>query len=250
MTQETAADFDAETRVIATNPFLRQLWSEAWGDLYPVEAEPLSTTSWTTLGQLVSALRLAPDQVFVDLGCGRSGPSLWLARAFRARLIGIDHSPAFVRMADSWANQWVPEGRAEFRVGTLTETGLPDVSVDALFSNAVALGQDVDAALAEISRVLRPGGRAAFSHNEDRTRSEADQWRERLDEAGMEFEYRIQMDEANEGMRRLAVLIKANKERLIAELGDVAASYVLNDADTYEPLLDNICWALVIAHKR
>jgi SAM-dependent methyltransferase len=249
MTQDIAANFDAETRTIATNPFLRHLWAQAWGDLYPMEAEPLSTTSWVTLGQLVAALRMSPDQVLVDLGCGRAGPSLWLARAFGARLIGIDHSPAFVRMASAWADQWLPEGKAEFHVGTLTETGLPDASVDALFSNAVALGQDVDAALAEISRIVRHGGRVAFSHNEDRDRSEADQWRERLTEAGMVFEARYQMDEANDGMRRLAGLIKANQDRLVAELGETAAGYVLNDADTYEPLLDNICWALVVAHR-
>jgi len=36
---------------------------------------------------------LAPGQTLVDLGCGRGGPGLWLAREAGALLIGVDFSP-------------------------------------------------------------------------------------------------------------------------------------------------------------
>ena len=99
----------------ATSPLLRDLWALAFGPDLPAEVEPSSSCSWWTLGYAVSRLRLAPDDLLVDLGCGRAGPSLWLARALRTRLIGIDLSEPGIALAAQRASAFVPEGRAEFR---------------------------------------------------------------------------------------------------------------------------------------
>ncbi len=53
--------------------------------------------------------------------------------------------------------------RGEIRTGTAEQTYMPDASVDAVISTFVLCSvTDLDAALAEILRVLRPGGRFAF----------------------------------------------------------------------------------------
>jgi SAM-dependent methyltransferase len=243
------ADANEQANLVFTSPLFRRLWAEAWADEYPVEIEALSTTSWTTIGRVVGALRLRPGQVLVDLGCGRGGPGLWLARAFQAKLIGIDHSSALVDLAAQWADQWVRPGMAEFRVGSLSDSGLPGESVDGLFSNATALASDVPEALAEISRILRPGGRAAFSINESLDEGTDERWRDLVGAAGMEFDARHEMPDAVAGFRRLTELIERCRDDLVSEVGEAAAAYIFRDTETYGARLDEICWALIIAHK-
>jgi predicted TPR repeat methyltransferase len=74
----------------------QRLRAEAWGDEFPEEVDPSSSCTWSVLGEMVGRLRLAPGEVLVDLGCGRGGTGLWLARALNARLIGLDVSPRAV----------------------------------------------------------------------------------------------------------------------------------------------------------
>lgn len=53
--------------------------------------------------------------------------------------------------------------QGEIRTGTAEQTGMPDASVDGVISTFVLCSvTDVDAALAEVLRVLRPGGRFVF----------------------------------------------------------------------------------------
>ncbi len=120
------AAFDAHFRAQAGSTLLPELWARAWGEDYPAEVEPFSPCSWSLLSSLVGALRLPPGATLVDLGCGRGGPGLWLARAMNARLVGIDWSSVAVELAAQRAPYWLSEGRYEMRTGTFTETGLPD----------------------------------------------------------------------------------------------------------------------------
>jgi hypothetical protein len=46
----------------------------ALGEDYPTEIQPWGVTTWWVLGRCISALRVGPEQVLVDLACGRGGP--------------------------------------------------------------------------------------------------------------------------------------------------------------------------------
>jgi hypothetical protein len=50
-----------------------RLWAAAFGEQYPAEVDPSSACTWAVLGQMVAGLRLRPDAMLVDLGCGRGG---------------------------------------------------------------------------------------------------------------------------------------------------------------------------------
>ncbi|MFD0522137.1 SAM-dependent methyltransferase [Paractinoplanes durhamensis] len=118
-------DYDAAHGAVYSSRLVPQLWAEAYGDEYPAEVEPFSSCTWWLLGRLIGGLRLRRDSVLVDLGCGRGGPGLWLARACSTRLIGVDFSEVATRLAGERAATFLRPGRAEFRRAAFADTGLP-----------------------------------------------------------------------------------------------------------------------------
>jgi SAM-dependent methyltransferase len=91
---------------------------------------------------------LAPGSVVIDVGCGEGGQLAGFAeRGHRA--FGVDVKP---EIADSSARRRVALGRAE-------ALPFPDACADAVLVKVVLPYTDDRRAIAEISRVLKPGGR-------------------------------------------------------------------------------------------
>ena len=129
----TSADFDQAFAAIAASPGVRQVWELAEPEL-PPQIEPFSFVSVGLLRYVAQALDLSPGQTFVDLGCGRGGPGLWLAQQASVSLVGVDFSPVAVDQAAHRAELFGLADRARFVVGDLTGTGLPWASADAVVS--------------------------------------------------------------------------------------------------------------------
>lgn len=221
---EAAEDHDALHRA-AENPLLAELFATAYGDNYPAEVSATSSCTWWTLGQLVTELGPAAGGHLLDLGCGRGGPGLWVARALPARLTGIDASPLGVELATARAAAFLPPGRAEFRVATFEATGLPDGSVDAAMSvDALPFTPDPAAALAEIRRVLRPGGRLVF------TTARRTDWRELFPAAGLEAVDERPDVGARERWLALYELVERHVEDLRSQLDERAATNLFVEA--------------------
>ncbi len=160
----TAADFDEVFSVAAASPGIRRVWELAAPDL-PPQVEPFSFVSAGLLHQVAQALGLSPGQTLVDLGCGRGGPGLWLAREADVSLVGVDFSAVGVNQAAHRAELFGLAGRARFVVGDLTRTGLPPASADAAVSvDAFHFATDAAAAAGEARRVLRPGRRLVLTN--------------------------------------------------------------------------------------
>ena len=160
----TADAFDQSHQGRMRSAVVEQIYQAAFGADYPAGAHPSAFYSATTLQLAVSALQLSPGHVVADLGCGHGGPGLWAARQTGASLIGIDLSPAGIELARRQAAQLGLDRQARFLVGDLAATGLPDASCDAVISLDVLLFvPDKAAAVREITRILRPGGRLAFT---------------------------------------------------------------------------------------
>ncbi|MEU2392691.1 class I SAM-dependent methyltransferase [Streptomyces sp. NPDC007369] len=97
------------------------------------------------------------------------GPGVGLEAAARlsAHVVGIDPSALILAMARRRCTALVARGRLRLALGTADRTGEPDASADVVISvNNLHLWPDVPAALAEIHRVLRPGGRMVLSAHE------------------------------------------------------------------------------------
>jgi ubiquinone/menaquinone biosynthesis C-methylase UbiE len=94
----------------------------------------------------------------VDIGCG-SGVTVRSALKRGATVTGVDPAPVMLRVArlTTWRPSW--RHHATWKQGTAESLPVADACADAAWSLAtVHHWDDVDAGLAEVERVLKPGG--------------------------------------------------------------------------------------------
>ena len=109
---------------------------------------------------VVDVLDVQPGDDVLEIGHGAGGLIRLIAERTKAASIrGVDPSPEMRDQAGRRNRNAVRAGRVRFDLGTADSTGLPDASVDRVVSvNNVAIWPDLDAAVAELHRVVRPGG--------------------------------------------------------------------------------------------
>jgi ubiquinone/menaquinone biosynthesis C-methylase UbiE len=250
----TVEDFDRAHEQTAKSDLLWRLSNRAYGADRPTELQAWGKTTWWTLGRFVGGLRLRPDQVLLDLGCGRGGVGLWLARATNANLIGIDWSAAGIREAIERSAAFVPAGRAQFRVGDLTATGLDAESVDAAVSaDAVFFATDRIAVFGEMARVLRPSGRFLFTADESddpHRPSAVPDWAPITERGGLAVVSREEIPNWATQFKALFDTWETNIDALRAELGDQSADDLLDQARTVGPTLSRRTGVLYTTEKR
>lgn len=106
-------------------------------------------------------LALAPGMRLLELGCGAGDDARASARQLRGSgsVVGIDAVPALV--AEATRRSLADGLPVEFRVGDTLALDLPDASFDRCRIERLLMHVDGDPAraIAEVARVLRPGGR-------------------------------------------------------------------------------------------
>lgn len=98
----------------------------------------------------------------LDFGCGRGERSLRMLE-HGAHVDGIDISPVYVAEAKrAAAAAGFPSERYAFVAGDAHTTPYPDATFDLVIGDGILHHLDLDVALGEVHRVLKPGGRALF----------------------------------------------------------------------------------------
>jgi len=229
-----SAGYDAVYRGVTKSPTLRRLWHElAEGPDFPEEFGHISFTTLPELQRVAAELRLRPDDTLVDLGCGMAGPALWVARETQARLTGIDASLVATEQASARAAALGLADRARFVVGSYAATGLAAGSVDGVMSeDALQYAPDKRAAMAEVARILRPGGRFVFTAYElDPERAAnlpvlgadpVDDYRPALVEAGLSVDVYEEAPGWPEPMTTTYSALLNAREPLTEEMGEAA----------------------------
>ncbi len=120
-----------------------------------------SIESLAGTGNPFSLGEILPGEKVVDVGCGAGLDSLIAAGmvGLAGRVVGVDMSPDMLEKARRAAKE-AGRGNVEFREGYGEELPVEDGWADVVISNGVLnLMPDKSAALKEMHRVLKPGGR-------------------------------------------------------------------------------------------
>jgi 2-polyprenyl-3-methyl-5-hydroxy-6-metoxy-1,4-benzoquinol methylase len=92
-----AGEFDRWYAQMGQSELRDQIVRRALG--LPSHMDASGLLPWSAVTEVAAALNLAPGQLLVDLGCGRGGYSLEIARQTGARLLGLDFSPVAITTA-------------------------------------------------------------------------------------------------------------------------------------------------------
>jgi arsenite methyltransferase len=143
--------------------------TEVAGELYSTDELALvpegATAAALGVGNPVRRAGLVAGENVIDLGCGAGIDTLLAARLVSpgGRAIGLDTLPEMLEQGQANAREGGITNVAWLR-GELESIPLPDAGVDVAISNGVLnLSPRKGRAMAEIFRVLRPGGRISLA---------------------------------------------------------------------------------------
>jgi SAM-dependent methyltransferase len=146
----------------AGRPAAKRLYSDE-----ELGALPPSAVDWALgVGNPVRHADLRAGEIVLDVGCGAGIDTILAARAVgpTGRAIGLDLLEEMCERARGHAQDAGVAEWTEFVRGEMEDIPLPDASVDVVISNGVInLSPRKSRVLAEIRRVLRPGGRLSVA---------------------------------------------------------------------------------------
>lgn len=135
----------------------RDFEHERWQEAVETYAGFWAVLTCQTVQPLLDALNISPGTRLLDVSCG-TGTVAAEAAAKGASVVGIDFASGMLSQARNL------HPNLDFRLGEAEDPEFPDESFDAVAINFGMLHfQHPERALAQAFRVLRPGGRAAFT---------------------------------------------------------------------------------------
>ncbi|HEU5376328.1 MAG TPA: class I SAM-dependent methyltransferase [Ktedonobacteraceae bacterium] len=109
------------------------------------------------LDLLTQLIQMPHPALVVDLGCGTGlSTAIWGARA--QQVIGIEPNADMRTQAIHKVKYHPSAAHIEYREGVVHQTGLPDECADIVTCSQSLHWMEPTATLAEIARILRPGG--------------------------------------------------------------------------------------------
>jgi SAM-dependent methyltransferase len=120
--------------------------------------ESLAPRGRESLYGLVESVKLAPGGVAVDVGCGSGRDAVELARRFGLSVHGVDPRSANLDRARDLALAADLDQAVELHLGKAEALPLPSKSCDLVWCKEVISFTDLDLAIGEFGRVLRPDG--------------------------------------------------------------------------------------------
>ncbi|MDQ4148885.1 MAG: methyltransferase domain-containing protein [Actinomycetota bacterium] len=130
-------------------------------DLAPIDEFHIRGRAATV--ELAQAAGIDPDQQVLDVGCGIGGTSRSLAGEFGCRVVGIDLTEEYCRVAQMLTERVGLSDLVEFHQGDATRLPFAEESFDITWSEHAAMNiPDKRRLYEEMYRVLKPGGTVAI----------------------------------------------------------------------------------------
>lgn len=112
---------------------------------------------------LVSRIEAGPGDTVLDVASGTAAVAIELARRHGCKVVGIDQSPEMLDAGRSRIEAAGLAERVELREGRAEELPFDDAAFDGLtFTYLLRYVDDPAAAMRELARVVKPGGRIAM----------------------------------------------------------------------------------------
>lgn len=230
---------------------------------------PADEASRRITRRVVETLGLGPGDHLLDAGCGMGAPAIWIAEQTGARVTGVTVSNVQVHGAEQRAKASKVADRVRFEYGDFTRLPYADGTFDAVMAiEALQEVPDLDAALREFNRVLRPGGVIAVSDYtaeapmtaEQRTqfRPELDvhlpalpEWIGALRGAGFEVEEYLQCGPRVFGhISRYLEETDVQRERIVAKFGEEVFEGLREGVASFFSLgKEHLGYAIIAARK-
>lgn len=214
--------------------WMEKIWSEAFGDNYPVGIDHFGYLTNHDLEIMTRWLDSSPGDTMLDIGCGKGGPGLRLAEQLDLQLTGIDIVPEAVEQANLFASSFDLKYPATFKVGEFYGIPLPEqcmnsvISIDSLWSVP-----DKIIALKIIKRVMKPGAKLIFTHWDMLAQDPIPL----LEDSGLKFIQREDTPNWKSYQQKVYEGITKYQGELVEEMGDGATMF-LHEAKTSPPFLD------------
>src|SRR5471032_3076924 len=136
-------------------------------EIAPEELFPHDQDHYGGLGAndaLAERAAIGKDTRVVDFCAGLGGPARYLAYRYGADVTGIELTPARVKGAEDLTRRVGLRQKVRIIEGDVLQVPLPDASFDVVVSQEALLHvPDKERTLAEAFRILKPGGRLAFT---------------------------------------------------------------------------------------
>jgi len=228
--------FDEIFSVLSRSEVLGAIWRQVYGTDVPGAATPFSFVTASELTFIANQLNIGATHRFLDLACGQGGPGFFVARQTGASMIGLDSSGAAITGAIAEASRRRIGKRTRFLVADAAAVALATSSVDAVMSvDALQLIPDRAAVLANVERMLKPGGRFAFTTWVARRHGEGPpfpvDYSPLLTAAGLMPESSREPSRWEERESAVFALIRRNGPRLREEVGESVATMLLSEAE-------------------
>jgi SAM-dependent methyltransferase len=135
-------------------------WGSVAGWVMAKRPSNRERNAWT-----VELLQIQPEDRVLEIGFGpglavRAAASL----AVRGFVAGVDHSAVMLRQASRLNSAAVEQGRVDLRLGSASSLPSFDAPFDVIFAvNVMMFWESPGERLAELRRLLKPGGRIAMT---------------------------------------------------------------------------------------
>lgn len=149
-------------------------WAEAG------RADGMEDAHGDVVRQVIEAMQLAPGEKVLDLGCGNGWATRQLAQtAAGVQAVGVDASPKMIARADELHSFTI---RARYDWCPFEALDFKDEEFDRVFSmEALYYAEDLDKALSELLRVMKPGARADIVLDFYKESPSTESWSKQMD---------------------------------------------------------------------